>query len=473
MKTMTLARYTMAAAGFAMLPIFSVAAQVADPHSEQTPEAVAPDVGANVVVRPYLAPSDVVVPASSQSLATDAGVVAHTNYMIKNLRGVAPATIQDLRVPAPAAAPGPAATFAETPASLACLYGMGKAYTGCAPINNSAYNAVGGTGAIAIVIAFHNPTVLTDLNYFSSYFGLPAPKFTLIKATSAIGGNCGRVPVNAGWSLESALDTQWVHAMAPAARIILVEACDNSYAQLMLAEQLASAALLPYNGGQVSNSWSSGEFSTESTDWDGVFRSNWVAGKPISYFFSAGDAGLGAQYPSVSPWVVSVGGTTINRDPSTLAFVSESCWAGSGGGISAYETYSTNFGSGTGPWTNYQYPLFGLTNRTTPDIALDADPASGAYVYYAGNWYIVGGTSLSAPAIAGIVNNSNNRLGIAPSGGGYYTSAENNLLYSQLLTYREYRTNFYDITTGSNGAAAGVGWDACTGVGSPRGRNGK
>jgi subtilase family serine protease len=182
---------------------------------------------------------------------------------------------------------------------------------------------------------------------------------------------------------------------------------------------------------------------------------------------------LGAEYPSSSPWVISVGGTTINRDPSTQYFQSESCWAGSGGGTSQYETYSSTFGTGTGPWTNYQYPLFGQANRRTPDISFDADPASGAYVRYNSAWYVVGGTSLSAPAVAGIVNNSNNRLGVAPSPGGYYTNAENNLLYAQLLTYKEYPLNFYDVKTGSNGANAVAGWDSCTGVGSPRGKAGK
>jgi subtilase family serine protease len=241
----------------------------------------------------------------------------------------------------------------------------------------------------------------------------------------------------------------------------------------MLAEQVAIQQVNLYGGGQVSNSWSSAEWSTESADWDWVFRSNWAYNKPVSFFFSAGDSGYGAEYPSSSPWVISAGGTTINRDASTQYFQSESCWAGSGGGVSQYETYSSTFGTGTGPWTDFQYPLFGQSNRSTPDISFDADPASGVWVYYAGKWYTVGGTSVSAPALAGIVNNSNNRLGVSRSGGGYYTSAENNLLYSQLLTYKEYKTNFYDVTTGSNGAAATVGWDYCTGVGSPRGKLGK
>ncbi len=451
--------------GEAAMPVHAQDASEMTPGSELSmdiePQAVAP----------YAAPGNVFVPASSRALPADAGVRAHTNYAIRKPNGIQPRSLTDLSQPEPAADPTPNATFAEYPASLSCLYKMGPTYAGCAPTNNSAYNATGGSRAIAIVDAFDNPTALADLQYFSSFFGLPAPNF--IKVFANGNGSCSTPPYNSGWALESALDIEWAHAMAPSATIILVEACSNSYKDLMYAEQIAAQQLLPYGGGQVSNSWGSGEFSTESSDWDWVFRANWVAGKPISYFFSAGDSGLGAEYPSSSPWVISAGGTTINRDPTTQAFQSESCWAGSGGGTSAYETYSSTFGTGTGPWTDYQYPLFGQSNRRTPDVSFDADPASGAYVRLAGSWYVVGGTSLSAPALAGIVNNSNNRLGVAPSPGGFYTNAEDNLLYAELLTYKEYKSNFYDVTTGNNGAPAAVGWDSCTGVGSPRGKNGK
>ncbi len=91
---------------------------------------------------------------------------------------------------------------------------------------------------------------------------------------------------------------------------------------------------------------------------------------------------------------------------------------------------------------------------------------------YAG-WLVVGGTSVSSPALAGIVNNANNRLG--QSGAGHYHTGENNLLYSQLLSYTAYPANFYDVSTGSNGVGhnAGIGYDECTGVGSPRGKKGK
>jgi hypothetical protein len=82
---------------------------------------------------------------------------------------------------------------------------------------------------------------------------------------------------------------------------------------------------------------------------------------------------------------------------------------------------------------------------------------------------------VASPVLAGIVNSSNNRLGQAPPGGGYYENRENGLLYAQLRTTTAYKANFYDVTTGSNGVGhnAGAGYDQCTGVGSPRGKLGK
>ena len=122
----------------------------------------------------------------------------------------------------------------------------------------------------------------------------------------------------------------------------------------------------------------------------------------IVYFASAGDSGCGAQWPSSSPWVVSAGGTTINRDRSGN-FSSESCWSGSGGGVSSVETWGAAFPTGMGPWVNFQYAQFGETARQTPDISADADPYSGVGVYcqYCFRWRAVeqvGGTSLASPS---------------------------------------------------------------------------
>jgi subtilase family serine protease len=284
-------------------------------------------------------------------------------------------------------------------------------------------------------------------------------------------GHCTTPPFNAGWALESALDIEWAHVMAPSAKIYLVEACSNSYDDMFYAVRIAGQLVAAAGGGVVSNSWGSGEFAGQTT-YDNVFRENW---QRVTYVVSAGDSGLGAEYPSSSPWVVSAGGTTINRDASSN-FQSESCWSGSGGGVSAIETWTDTFtGANMGPWAAFQYPQFGKSSRRTPDISFNADPASGAWVYSIdnGGWWIVGGTSLSAPALAGIINSANNRLGLAPTNGGFYSNMENNLLYAQLSEKTEYASNFYDVKTGSNGAAAVVGWDTCTGVGSPRGRRGK
>jgi subtilase family serine protease len=286
--------------------------------------------------------------------------------------------------------------------------------------------------------------------------------------------------VPAGWGLEESLDIEWAHVMAPKATIILVEACSNSYTDLLYAEYVAGGQVASYGGGDVTNSWSSGEFAGETAD--DLYFGYYYSANTV-YFASAGDSGCGAGYPSSSPWLVSAGGTTVYRSPA-LGFKSEGCWAGSGGGTSTQETYVTAFtGGNTGPWADYQYPIFGQAARATPDMSFNADPNSGVVVYdcaYASGtcyYWEVGGTSVSSPALAGIVNNAANKLGTGhingTTGTGYYTAEEDNLLYSQLGGKAAYAKNFYDVKTGSNGCTVGAQWDYCTGVGSPRALLGK
>jgi len=338
-----------------------------------------------------------------------------------------------------------------------------------------------GWGAIALVDAYDNPNAVSDLASFSANFGLPAASFTKVYANTSFGtlngmtASCSGVPpADVGWGLEEDLDIKWAHAMAPAAKIILVEACSNSYSDLLYAEQVAGTKVSAAGGGDISNSWGSGEFSSEVGSTDNVFyRYYW---SKISYFASAGDSGWGAAYPSSSPWVVSAGGTTVNRDVNGN-FVNESCWSGSGGGVSLYEKWQSppDISNGMGPWSDYQYPFAGQTARQTPDMSFDADPASGVSVYDSygyGGWVVVGGTSVSSPALAGIVNAANNRLGQAPPAGGYYRTRENDLIYASLFSNTAYHNSFYDVTTGLNGVGhnAVAGYDQCTGVGSPRGK---
>ena len=414
------------------------------------------------------------VPESSVVRSEDAGRRAHTNYVLRTINGSKPQPMAR-----PGIGPLTNGTFPEIPASLACVYKVGPTYTGCSPA--SPYHTTfpnGGSNVIVLVDAFDNPNATSDMATFDSQWGLPAPpSFSVVYANG--NGHCTTPPPNAGWALESSLDIEWAHAMAPKANIVLVEACSNSNVDLYYAELVAGSVAYSFGGGDISNSWGEGEYSGEVTD-DANFFTYW---SNVAYFASAGDSGCGAAYPSSSPWVVSAGGTTVNRKTTNEGFVSESCWSGSGGGISTVEQWSpssTGFrGNGMGPWSAYQYPQFGgyLAGafRHTPDFAFDSDPNSGVYVYsgYNGGWFIVGGTSVASPSLAGIVNLAGNKLGQAPQGGGYYTNEENNLLYDQLFAAKAYGANFYDVKTGSNGCSVGVKWDYCTGVGSPRGLLGK
>src|SRR6266702_5826893 len=180
---------------------------------------------------------------------------------------------------------------------------------------------------IAIVDAYDDPSAETDLGVFSSQYGLPGcttANGCFAKVNQSGGTSYPRK--DAGWALEISLDVQWAHAIAPGAKILLVEASSNSFANLLAAEDYAKT-----HAEYVSNSWGASEFSGESA-YDGHF-----AQTGVSFFVSSGDAGLPAEYPSASPNVISVGGTTLTFGP-TGALASETGWSSSGGGCSSYET---------------------------------------------------------------------------------------------------------------------------------------
>jgi hypothetical protein len=392
-------------------------------------------------------PGRVIVPSSSIVNPADAGLKAHTNHLVYAVQGAPPAAAATLAKPqevASAAAASPAYTFAENPGSLGCVYRVGPIYAGCTPSGGFGLHPSGGSGAIAIVDAYHNPNAASDLAYFSSYYGLPAANFTQIYCLPS-GGTCYSTntppPTNKNWGLEEALDIEYAHAMAPNAKIFLVEAASNSTADLTWAEAWAGYYVDINGGGQVSNSWGSGEWAGE-TSYDGYFNNYFGNYFPVVYIASGGDSGT-VEYPSASPYVVSAGGTTINRDASGN-YLSQTCWSGTGRGASTVEAIPS-----------YQSSIGGLsgTKRLTTDLAFDADPASGVWVYDAlnGGWFVVGGTSVSAPALAGIINNAGNKFRT--------TFRENNLLYSEFVGARTHAADFYDV--------APVGYDTCTGVGSP------
>jgi kumamolisin len=332
---------------------------------------------------------------------------------------------------------------AETPGSVACIYGVTPPTNGC-PRSGSPV-ASGGARAIAVVDYGHNSTLQSDFNAFNTQFGLPAQTLQFIC-------DCGSCPVNdgTGWDVETALDTQYAHSMAPNAQIIVAQFCSDPFQDgTSAAEYLAGQAVSGLGGGEVSNSFGyGGEFSGE-TGYDQYM--NWSG---VVYFASAGDDGLGPDYPSVSPNVVSAGGTHIVRDSNGNFDGEETCWSGSGGGISTMEALP-----------NYQFMISNIagTHRGTPDWAAVADPDTGVAVYSTtgcGGWCQVGGTSVSSPTLAGILN--------AAGSFATHTSSELQKTYLYYANPGIWRQYFYDITMGNNGSPAKVGWDQCTGLGSPR-----
>jgi len=448
----------------------------------------------------------VTIPASSNKTAKG---FAHTNIEIFVPKGQ-----PSIAIPGPAV---PVSQFVETPASLGCVYNVGPQYAGCNPATGRTNHPTGGWGAIALVDAFDNPSAGPDLVFFSKSMGL-APiildpfagaNFHKISAdtrwgdplglgwTASCSTGVGYPPPDPGWGLEEDLDIEYAHAMAPSATILLVEACSNSYQDLFFAEIVAQILIEDYYpGGDISNSWSGGEDPAQLGDWSLLPASGWdnvfyrFAPPNTTFFASAGDFGWGAGYPSTNPWVISAGGTSVWRD-RIGNYLAQGCWGNlygaSGGGPSAVEIYQdTDIEEGPGPWTNYQYQLFGGTPgftpaRDTPDIAFDADPLSGVYVYDGGLWYIVGGTSVSSPSLAGIVNNANNRFSqfnlTFPE---FYTPEELNYIYSQQDAYTTFPANWSEVTFGDNGACSfgicpgiGVAYNECTGLGFPLGKLGK
>ncbi len=314
----------------------------------------------------------------------------------------------------------------------------------------AAYGISGnGTGqTIAIVDAYGSLTINNDLSYFCRAFKLPQAHLTVYP----MGGAGQQLGGDPDWALETSLDVEWAHALAPGASILLVVAQSNSFDDLFAAVQYAAQ-----HASVVSMSWGGDEDPGEA-GYDGYLQN------PGTVFIaSSGDSGSGAQYPAASPNVVAVGGTCLYLQPKTgtLKFP-EVAWEGAGGGVSQYE-----------PMPSYQ-TAFALPGqyRCVPDVGFVADPNTGVLVYdgndYPAGWYVVGGTSLAAPCWAAIVALANQARAAAKLGP---LTDGHQALYSLAATAANYAKYYRDITAGYNGDyAAQTGYDFITGIGSPKTR---
>lgn len=389
----------------------------------------------------------IVVPESSIYRPEDVGKRARTFVRIFIPDGGLPLTTANT--------PG---GFFETPASLACVYQLVSAAKTCNPSTATTVSRLG-SKAIALVDAYDDPNAASDLAVFSTEFGLPTANFKVIYAAPGSSTQTTTPPPqdsSGSWEFEESVDIQMAHAMAPHAKIYLVEANSNGSGDLLPAIALASNLVAAAGGGEVSMSWGFGDFAGEN-GWDGYFTTTGVV-----YFSSSGDS-AGISYPCTSPSVVCVGGTTISRNATTGNFESESAWPDTGGGPSPNE-----------PIPSYQSGIASIvgTQRGTPDLAFVGDGRTPVWVYDTfpmggspGTWWLASGTSVSAPGMAGIVN----------AAGNFYasTNAELTEVYSQIGV----ATDFRDIVSGNCGDYAGYlsakGWDFCTGVGASLGKTGK
>jgi subtilase family serine protease len=302
-----------------------------------------------------------------------------------------------------------------------------------------------GAKTVAVVDAYDDPNAAADLATYRSTYGLPA-------CTTASGcfrkvgqtGSTRSLPArNGGWAQEISLDLDMVSAACPDCKILLVEASSASLANL--------AAAVNYAAKQpgviaVSNSYG----GSDSSGYASAYNHPGIA-----ITASTGDSGYGAQSPASLPGVVAVGGTSLKRDASTRGW-SESAWNGAGSGCSTVNGKPT-----------YQTDVTNCGKKAAADVSAVADPNTGVAVYdsysYGGasGWMVFGGTSASAPIIAGVY-----ALAGVPAG----TDAGS-------LPWGKAGTGaFNDVTTGNNGTCATAllctsasGWDGPTGLGTPNG----
>jgi hypothetical protein len=275
----------------------------------------------------------------------------------------------------------------------------------------SAYNIAsadaahgGGVGqVVAIVDAYDDPNLASDLAYYRSYFSLPACASGVVSlsATGCVfekvnqsGASSPLPATNASWGVETSLDVEMVSAICPACEILVVEATSASIANLGAAVDTAVAM----GADVVSNSYGSSEYSSENNDSNTYYNH---PGVPI--VVASGDNGYGVEFPAASPDVVAVGGTSLTQNSATgTRNGTETVWSGAGAGCSAYEAKPA-----------WQHDT-GCARRTVADVAAVANPSTGVWVYdtYGESGFaIYGGTSVATPIISSIFALAGNALG--------------------------------------------------------------
>jgi subtilase family serine protease len=333
-----------------------------------------------------------------------------------------------------------------TPAQIQAAYGFNQI-----TFDNGTVQGNGAGQTIALIEVDNDLTLNSDLTSFDSAFHLPNPGSSW--SLTVVGQTGGAPPTTTSSGFitdETALDVEWAHAIAPAANILVVEANTFFNADLYPAIYYAqsvkgvSVVSMSYTGAEApSDPDSDGNYTTPDQH------------TGITYVAASGDSGS-VTHPSNSPNVVGVGGTSLTLGPHN-AYASETAWSGSGGGYSSVE-----------PEPAYQAAAQSSGQRSTPDVAYDADPNTGFDIVADGSDLIAGGTSAGAPqwaALFAIADQGRALNGLDTLDSGTQTLPMLYALYDTPL----YNSAFHDITTGGNsGYSATTGYDPVTGLGSPQ-----
>ncbi len=322
------------------------------------------------------------------------------------------------------------------------------------------FNQIPNQGAgvtIALVDAFKDPNIVSDVAFYASYFHKAPCNLTVVDQATIEGQ---------GWDLEESLDVQQACALAPQANIVLVEAASSSYTDLLTAVQTATQS--PYNATVVSMSWSGGDEPQYDSYFNNITNS---LGQPVTFIAATGDSGHGTGWPSTSPYVIAAGGTTLAlatgaplANPLLINYGHETAWNGSGGGVDSGETETSWQVTACAPFSPNGH-------RCVPDISSDANPGTGVPVYdtYSyGGWVQVGGTSVATPDWGAFFTLVNAKR---VANGGTTMSQAAQDLYTLYYNSSDYATDFHDITSGTNGSCgldctAATGYDLVTGIGS-------
>jgi len=324
-----------------------------------------------------------------------------------------------------------------TPPQLATLYNFPTGYDG--------------TGQKIGIIELGGGYNLSDITTYLTSLGITkTPDITSVSVDGAVNNPSD----TSGANYEVVLDIEVIVSVVPGSTIRVYFA-PNSYSGFYNAINRAitdSCNIISISWGAPESSWSSSQLSAYNTLFQTASSNN------ISVFCAAGDngstdgaTGNNVDFPSSSPYVVGCGGTTLVASGNTIT--SETVWnnnstsSATGGGVSSFFSKPS--------YQNGIILMNSYTKRGVPDVCGNANPNTGYLIYINGETAQIGGTSAVSPlwsALTAIVNHKQSTI----------------LGYLQPKLYSASFNTLSDITSGNNGGfSAAVGYDLCTGLGSP------